>query len=377
MLEDLQRQQRRARLKPQALERELSLDLRSDSGLFRSTLLHRLNALQVPWGKLADVGRSRGTFRERWVLRWEPEYAVRLVEHLVFGPTIAQAAEGRLAALIGAESRLAALAELVQGAMTAQLDGAARRGIAALDLRASQTSDRGELLSALSPMAEVLRYGQARAGGGERLADLVRRIMTQAAIALPYAARGLDDDAAAMLFGTLDEAHGAILLAEIAGDDLEQWYAALEALRTDKQATAIIAGTAARLLYEADRMTAPEAATMLGRRLSPGTTSAEAAGFFEGFFSGAGARLIYDHALRAAVDNWLKGLAEDDFVHSLPILRRVFAELDAMERKRLLDAVAGRGDGMMAGRQPAPDGGARWATHLALIGDILRSGAAE
>jgi len=39
LIEDLQRNQKAARLKPEALERELSVDLRSDSGLFRSTLL--------------------------------------------------------------------------------------------------------------------------------------------------------------------------------------------------------------------------------------------------------------------------------------------------------------------------------------------------
>ena len=84
------------RLKPEALERDLAVDLRSESGLDRSTLLHRLMLLGVPWGKLTDAGRSRGTFRERWVLRWEPEFAVSLVENLVHGATIAQAAAGRL-----------------------------------------------------------------------------------------------------------------------------------------------------------------------------------------------------------------------------------------------------------------------------------------
>ena len=39
LLEDLQRQQKKARLKPEALDRELSVDLRSDSGLFLS-LIH-------------------------------------------------------------------------------------------------------------------------------------------------------------------------------------------------------------------------------------------------------------------------------------------------------------------------------------------------
>jgi hypothetical protein len=47
---DLARQQRKLKLKPEALEREVSLDLRSDSGLAKSLLLHRLRLINVPWG---------------------------------------------------------------------------------------------------------------------------------------------------------------------------------------------------------------------------------------------------------------------------------------------------------------------------------------
>ena len=129
LLEDLQRQQKKARLKPEALERELSLDLRSDSGLFRSTLLHRLSILDVPWGRPIDPGKSRGTFRERWVLRWEPVHAVQLVENLVYGASIEQAASGKTKSRLRESHALGALADLVFGAMTAQLSDAADEGV--------------------------------------------------------------------------------------------------------------------------------------------------------------------------------------------------------------------------------------------------------
>lgn len=377
LLEDLQRQQKQARLKPEALDRELSLDLRSDSGLFRSTLLHRLVALDVSWGNLVESDRSRGTFRERWVLRWEPEFAVTLVEHLVFGPTIAQAAGGRLSAQISKETHLGTLAGLVQSAMTAQLDEAAEKGTEALGRRAAQTSDCGELLSAVPPMADVIRYGQARAGSGDQLSGLMRRIVVQAAIALPHAARDLDAEAATGLCDGIQAAHGAVMLAEVDGEDLENWYAGLDAILSDGQATALVAGTVARLLYESDRLEAEQAATLVARHLSPGTSSADAAGFFEGFLKGAGQRLIYDHALRDAVDAWLCTLDEEEFVQNLPIFRRVFSVLDSMERKRLVDAVLGAGDSAMPDRSLAPDGGARWSAHLAILADILNRGASE
>src|SRR6201995_6030644 len=47
---DLALWQRKTRLKPEDLEQEIRLDLRSEAGLLKSTLLHRLNLIQVPWG---------------------------------------------------------------------------------------------------------------------------------------------------------------------------------------------------------------------------------------------------------------------------------------------------------------------------------------
>src|SRR5579859_3179799 len=97
---DLTRLQRQCRLKPSADEEELSIDLRTDNGLARSTLLHRLSLIQVPWGRLTDAGKSRGTFRERWLIGWGPELSVRLAEALVWGTTVADAAAARARSLV-------------------------------------------------------------------------------------------------------------------------------------------------------------------------------------------------------------------------------------------------------------------------------------
>src|SRR5262249_47238060 len=153
----------------------------------------------VPWGRLADAGRSRGTFRENWQLRWEPEFAVRLVENLVHGSTIAEAAAGRTMDAMRGATELAALAALVRSAMIADLPRAVDVGIAALEEKAAPTADCQALLSALPPMADILRYGEARAGTVEHLATLMPRIVVQASLALTYAARNLDAEAAGKL----------------------------------------------------------------------------------------------------------------------------------------------------------------------------------
>ncbi|MDA9520895.1 hypothetical protein XI06_11045 [Bradyrhizobium sp. CCBAU 11434] len=375
LLEDLQRQQKATRLKPEALERPLTLDLRSESGLMRSTLLHRLNALDVPWGRLTDAGRSRGTFRENWQLRWEPEFAVRLVENLLYGSTIMEAAAGRLIEAMGKESELGALAGLVRNAMIADLPGATESGIAALETKAALTSDGQSLLDALPPMADILRYGEARAGTAEHLAALMPRIVVQAALALPYAARNLDVPAAAKLRGAILAGDAAIQLAQLETDVVAGWRAALTALLHDGQATRLIAGTAARLLYEAELLAADHTADLLARMLSPGTPIADAAGFFEGFFEGAGQRLIHDAALRGAVDGWLLSLDDDAFTASLPLFRRVFSALDRNERRRLMDALFARNSGGAKGYRLIADAAAIWPQHEARVIALLNAGA--
>lgn len=371
LIEDLQRNQKAARLKPEALERELSVDLRSESGLFRSTLLHRLNVLGVHWGKLTDTGRSRGTFRERWMVSWEPEYAVRLVENLVYGPTIEKAANGRLIQMIGAASSLDALAALVQGAITANLSEASTAGLATMEERAALSSECLEILASVPPLADIIRYGEARKTETARLSNLLERLIIEGGIALPYAARDLDAQASTALVGAMRKADEAIKLVEPEQDVLDAWRNGLAAVLDGSRSTALVAGCAAHLLYEAGQLSAEAAAGLIERRLSPGTPVTEAAGFFEGFFSTAGQRLIYDESLRGAVDAWLKSLDEDAFIAHLPLLRRVFSHLDSMERRRLIEAVLGRVRRLPAGLMPTPNGGEAWRRHLERLGPLL------
>jgi hypothetical protein len=77
---DLAAQARRLRLKREAVERVVELDLRKPNDLDKSRLLHRLRILGVDWGRPAvDERRNQGTFRETWRLSWDPGLEVDLV----------------------------------------------------------------------------------------------------------------------------------------------------------------------------------------------------------------------------------------------------------------------------------------------------------
>ncbi len=167
---DLAYWQKRLKLKPEAMDRDVSLDLRTETGLAKSHLLHRLALLHVPWGQLQSAGSSRGTFREIWVLRWEPEFSVALAEALVHGTTIEQAAGNAAIAAARRAPSLAAVADVVRGCLLSGLDDAARLSIVELQTRLVATSDIGALAAAVPPLATILRYGTARATSVEEVA---------------------------------------------------------------------------------------------------------------------------------------------------------------------------------------------------------------
>ena len=122
---DLEQAQKSLRLKPEALQRTLDLDLRQPNDLARSHLLHRLQLLDLPWGAIARLGRSaRGSFHEVWTLQWQPEFALRLIQASRWGQTIAQAAT---ACAIERSSKLESLSDLsalVDRVLLADLEGA-------------------------------------------------------------------------------------------------------------------------------------------------------------------------------------------------------------------------------------------------------------
>ncbi|WP_226664576.1 DUF5682 family protein [Microbulbifer aggregans] len=372
LLEDLQIQQRKCKLKPEALQKELALDLRSDSGLARSTLLHRLNILGVPWGKAAGSGNSRGTFREHWRLQWEPAYAVQLVENLVYGSTIESAAANKAAEATANELQLYKLAEWIQLCLEAQLPAAAEAGLARLSERASHTSDTYALLTGIPALININRYGTARDISLSHIGELIQRLLAQATVALPYACRNLDDEEAQSLHRCLQETHQALPLMPLDSDLLAHWQQALRTVAQEHQSSPLLAGLCARLLYHADHLSSEELQVLFQRTLSPAIATADAARFFDGFFSGATQQLLYDEMLLDAIQSWLGTLSGEDFVQYLPLFRRLFADLDSMERRRLMDTVLQGQQTQSHACELLHENAALWDQQQSLLGKLLQ-----
>ena len=341
LMADLARQQKRLRLIPGADSTEASLDLRTEAGLGKSTLLHRLGLIGVPWGRLTDAGGSRGSFRERWMLQWEPELAVALVEALRWGTTIADAASGAAAERASGSTDAAALARLIRAVLLADLPQAAERCIDRLQAVAAQSGEVGALMQAVPPLVEVLRYGTARPIPEAPLRHLVTGLVAEVCVGLKQAARQLDADSARALLGHAAALDRSLPLVDDASL-LAGWHTALAGVAADEAGTALLRGFARRKLYDAGLSDGPATETALSLALSPAVPPAEAAWWLDGFLDDAGRLLLHDTPLRALLDAWLQALPDDALEPLLPQLRRAFSGLDPTERRRLLAATRSR-----------------------------------
>ncbi|MBA0086264.1 MAG: hypothetical protein HRJ53_14865, partial [Acidobacteria bacterium Pan2503] len=201
---DLTAWQRKTRLKPQDLELQVKLDLRSEAGLLKSTLLHRVNLINVPWGKLIDAQAGRGTFREVWVIKWDPAYSVSLAEALVYGVTIEQASANATLKKARETTSITELASLIQSSLVADLPETAASCIEQLQAVAVSSSDITDLMKAVSPLVRVLRYGTARRLPEDALRSLILSISVEINAGVRIGSRGLDEETAAACISAME-----------------------------------------------------------------------------------------------------------------------------------------------------------------------------
>ncbi|WP_354640970.1 DUF5682 family protein [Kitasatospora camelliae] len=367
---DLTRLQRSLRLKAEAADRELALDLRKELDADRSRLLHRLRLLGIDWGTPSrSTVNSTGTFRETWRLRWEPEFAVRIAEAAQWGTTVESAATGKVIGDAAAAAELSDLTALAERALLAGLPGALPAVMRLLADRAALDTDVAHLAAALPALVRALRYGDVRGTDSAALAGVARGLAERICVGLPPACTGLDADGATAMRAHLDAVHAAVGL--LTADDgrpagegptvegpagsaggpegsiAERWAAALRSLAAREPgggpatgAPGLLRGRAVRLLLDDGRLETEEAGRRMGLVLSPAGSPADAAGWIEGFLAGGGALLLHDAALLGLLDDWLAGVPADTFTDLLPVLRRTFSALEAGVRRTVGERVA-------------------------------------
>ena len=351
----LTRLQKSLRFKPEALEKTVDFDLRNETDLARSRLLHQLRLLGVPWGTPKPGGGGKGTFHELWQVRWEPEFAVRLIERGGWGNTVDAAASAYVRDQADHQEDLPRLAAMLGDVMLADLPDAVAAVMAKIESAAAVSADLNTLMAVVPPLAGVLRYGNVRQTDAGMVRHALDGLLPRVTVGLGAAVASLNDEAAKEMERRIVATHAAVQLIQ-AERHLADWLAALVRVSDQPSVHGLLRGRCARLAFDAGRFDSDAAAERMSLALSRGTDPTAAAMWVEGFLRDSGLLLLHDAKLLGVLDDWVGSIATDVFNDMVPLLRRTFGTYPAAERRQL-------------GKQLAAGGG-RVAKPLAVAADV-------
>ncbi len=333
---DIERLQKKLRLKPEASQKTLDLDLRREVDLARSRMLHRMNILDIPWGTDRREGGGKGTFHEVWLLQWEPKLVVDIINAGLWGSTLPDAAVRRVLDL-ASRAELPELAKLMDAALLADLGPAVDGLVRTLADKAAVTADTLQLVRTLPELVRVARYGDVRGTDTGMVIALVEGMVPRVAVGLHAACSGLNEEGSSELLAPLRAANEAMRL--VGREELTRmWRQALSRLLSEESGVhALIRGLCARLLFDDEALSEEQVAALMSLALSPASEPGHAAAWLSSFLGESAMVLLHDDILWKLVDEWLLSLSPERFVNVLPLLRRTFTEFSAPERRQLAE----------------------------------------
>ncbi|NJC28218.1 DUF5682 family protein [Neolewinella antarctica] len=313
-----------------------SIDLRADNDLRKSHLLHRLNLLGIHWGTLQPLGPDTlSSFKEIWLLEWQPEFVLHLIERASYGNTVGAAAARYSAEKARELKTVRPLAQLALDCLRADLPDVVEELMNLLRARAAETTDVSALLSALPALVQTSRYGDSRKTDTTVLLQVIDELLPRLMAGLPAAATNIDDEQAEELLKHLSAANYAI--AQLDNEEHNDvWTSGLRRAGATGGVHPLIEGHCIRLLYDHGMIENEATAIRFSRALSAANSAHYVAQWLGGFLHGSGQLLFHYPPLWNLVDGWVAELEWEDFETILPLLRRTFADFSVFDRQRLL-----------------------------------------
>jgi hypothetical protein len=328
-----------------AVRRELDLDLRENRrvksaeaaflDLHRSSFLHRLAVLEVPFGQKLQVRQAGTTWAERWALQWTPEAEIAIVEAVLLGETIELAVafkfKQRLEKCVSIAEASTVIREACECGMSASIELARQT----LQRLANDSSDFAALAAATHQLGIVIRYGDVRQFDAEPLKPLLEQLFLEGALSLVGAAN-CDLAAAKKMVAGMNELN-KVALDYTSLIDEPLWIAELQKLARADHLNPLLSGYACALLVEHNLISNEELAREVSRRLSPGIDADLGAGWFEGLAKRNRYALLTRLALWEQLDKYVASLTDDEFKRALVFLRRSFGDFSPAEKRSITE----------------------------------------
>ncbi|WP_455001445.1 DUF5682 family protein [Cardiobacterium hominis] len=283
LIADVQAQRKKLRLAESDEAKTLELDLRKPLDLQRSIHFHRLQLLGITDAETLPA-RGKGTFKEAWTYRYQPES--HITRHIA-------------------------------------------------DLSATQ-DNLADSLAALPNLTDTVRYGDVRALDPAPLLAVLDTLLARLAAGGVQGCLNIDHDSASALFTPIRQADYQLSLLDNPALNT-YWQRFLQNILAATNAHPLLAGNAARLLFDKQHLDADRCAELLAQNLSAANPSERAAYWLEGYLYQSGTVLLLHDPLWRILDDWLRALSAEHFTELLPLLRRTFSSFEPGERRQLGD----------------------------------------
>lgn len=327
-----------AKLGANAKDPEGGLDLRDEHQRKQSFFLRRLNIIGVQWGVLSQSKtqhRKQGSFKEYWTMAWKPDFALLIIEAGMWGNTVYEAAVNLIKDIVLRSTYLPEITKMAENVLFADLKDAVEIVVQQLENIAATTKDVTELIDAITPLVNIVRYGDARQTEVSQVLEVIDTLVPRICIGIPIACMSLNEDATKGMFDRIQKVHRAIAILDKEAYK-ESWKEVLHDLAYSNQASNLIAGGCLRLLFDHRHISVEETAARMSYELSRGNEPRMAAAWLEGFLHGSGQLLILQEALWKILDDWVANIPQDIFQEILPLIRRTFSQFPTPEREQML-----------------------------------------
>jgi hypothetical protein len=303
--------------------------------LHRSSFLHRLAALEVPFAQKLAVRQEETTWAERWALQWTPEAEIAIVEAVLLGETIELAVAFKFKQQLEKCASIAEASAVIRQACECGMSGSIELARQTLQRLANDSSDFTALASATYELGLVIRYGDVRQFDAEPLKPLLEQLFLEGALSLVSAAN-CDLAAARKMAAGINELN-KVALDYTSLIDEPLWIGELQKMARADHLNPLLSGYACALLVERNLISNSELAKEVSRRLSPGISADLGAGWFEGLAQRNRYALLTRLALWEQLDSYVGALTEDEFKRALVFLRRAFGDFSPQEKRSITE----------------------------------------
>jgi len=340
--DDFNRELERLKLEPfkTGVIRDLDLDLRENRrvksveaaflDLHRSSFLHRLAVLEVPFARKMEVRQEGATWAERWSLQWTPEAEIAIVEAVLLGETIELATAFKFKQQLEKCASVADASKVIRQACECGMSASIELARQTLQQLANDSNDFIALAAAAYELGLVIRYGDVRQFDAAPLKPLLEQLFLEGALSL-VGTSNCDLAAAKKMLVGINELN-KVALDYTALIDEPLWIAELQKLARADHLNPLLSGYACALLVERNLISNDELAKEVSRRLSPGIAADLGAGWFEGLAQRNRYALLTRLALWQQLDSYVGSLTEEEFKRALVFLRRAFGDFSPQEK---------------------------------------------